>query len=93
MIGLTFRSGTPASALDEVVAALRTLPGVIPEIRRFDVGPDLGLADGNADVALVADFDDADAWRRYQEHPEHVRVIAEHVRPILEHRVACQFEV
>jgi hypothetical protein len=93
VVCLTFRAGTPDAALDELAAGFRALPAAIPEIRHYEVGTDLGLADGNADLTLVADFDDADAWRRYQDHPAHVRVITELVRPIVAHRVASQFEV
>ena len=93
VVCLTFRASTPDAAVDELVAALRALPAAIPEIRHYEVGIDVGLADGNADLTLAADFDDADAWRRYQDHPAHVRVITELVRPIVEHRVASQFEV
>jgi hypothetical protein len=93
VVCLTVRAGTPDAAVADLVAALRTLPGLIPEIRRYDVGADLGLADGNADIVILAEFDDADAWRRYQAHPAHTRVITELVRPIVEHRLASQVEV
>jgi hypothetical protein len=93
VVCLTFRDGTPDAAIEDLVAALRALTTVIPEIRAYEVGGDVGLTDGNAHLALVADFDDADAWRRYQEHPEHVRVITELVRPIVEQRTAAQIEV
>jgi hypothetical protein len=48
---------------------------------------------GNADFAIVADFDDVDAWRVYQDDPEHQRVIAELIRPHLAVRSAAQFHV
>ena len=84
-----------ADATPEAIAAtersLRELPDLIPGIRAFSVGPDLGLVPGTADLALVADFDDAEAWQRYQDHPEHQRVVVDHVRPILATRAAVQF--
>jgi hypothetical protein len=61
---------------------LAALPGRIPEIRSYRFGPDAGLAGGgNDDFALVADFDDAEAYRRYTEHPAH-----RHLRPRLDAR-------
>ncbi|MCG8588138.1 MAG: Dabb family protein [Proteobacteria bacterium] len=73
--------------------ALSSLPASVPEIRRYRFGSDLGLADGNADFAIVADFDDADAWRRYADHPAHKAVITESIAPILADRSAAQIEI
>ena len=73
---------------------LAALPDNIPEIRSYRFGPDVGLAGGgNDDFALVADFDDAEAYRRYAEHPAHRHFIAEHLWPILGGRHAVQYEV
>ena len=48
-----------------LLAELHRLPGAIPEIRQYVVGFDAGLAEGNADLAVVADFDDVEAYRVY----------------------------
>ena len=72
---------------------LAALPGKIPEIRSYRFGPDVGLAGGgNDDFALVADFADAEAYRRYAEHPAHRHLIAELLWPILGGRHAVQYE-
>ncbi|MGK5112691.1 MULTISPECIES: Dabb family protein [unclassified Geodermatophilus] len=75
------------------VAALRRLPEEVGGMTAFAVGPDAGLREGNAHTALVADFPDVEAWRRYAEHPAHLQVIAEHVAPFLAARTAAQYEV
>lgn len=72
--------------------ALAALPALIPELREYRFGDDAGLAEGNHDFAVVADFDDAAGFRAYQEHPEHRRVLTEVVRPLLAARAAVQFE-
>jgi hypothetical protein len=87
---LTWKAGTDAAAIQAVVDGLGRLPVAIPELREYRFGSDLGIADGNADFAIVADFADADAWARYQEHPEHQRVLVELIRPILAARTAAQ---
>jgi hypothetical protein len=73
--------------------ALGALPGEIPQIRAYTFGDDLGVTEGNAQFAVVADFEDQAAWRTYTDHPAHRRVITELVRPILASRAAVQFEV
>jgi hypothetical protein len=51
------------------------------------------LGGGNEDFALVADFDDADAYRRYAEHPAHRHLIATLLMPLLGTRHAVQFTI
>jgi hypothetical protein len=93
VVCLTWRDDTPPGTIEAIEAALGTLPARIPEIRAYSFARDLGLAAGNADFGIVADFDDADAWRTYQDDPEHQRIIAELIRPHLASRTATQFTV
>jgi hypothetical protein len=92
VVCLTWRDGQP-DTIDALEAALVALPACIPEIRAYSFGRDLGLADGNAGFGIVADFDDADGWRTYQQDPEHQRIIVELIRPHLAARTAAQFVV
>ena len=85
-----WKDGTSSAEVDAIVAALRTLPGQIPELRAYDVGGDEGLVPGNANFAVVADVDDAEAWATYRDHPAHRRVIDELITPVLESRTAVQ---
>ncbi|WP_369253245.1 Dabb family protein [Geodermatophilus amargosae] len=77
----------------QTVAALRRLPEQVPGPVAFTVAPDAGLVEGNAHTVLVADFPDAEAFRRYATDPVHLGVVAEHVRPYLAARSAVQYEV
>ncbi|HEV2309042.1 MAG TPA: Dabb family protein [Acidimicrobiia bacterium] len=81
---------TPA-VLDEIVAALRALPGEIPELRAYHVGSDAGLDNANAAFAVVADFDDEPGWRAYMENPVH-RAVRDRMRPLVATRAAVQYE-
>ena len=72
---------------------LSGLPAAIAEIRSYVYGVDAGLAEGNASVAVVADFDDVEGYRVYATHPAHVRVITDLIRPIMTARTAVQHEV
>jgi hypothetical protein len=75
-----------------MVTALLTLPGQLPVIRAYDIALDAGLVEGNWDASVVADFDDEDGWRTYTADPEHQRIIAELIKPILADRAAVQIE-
>jgi hypothetical protein len=90
-----FRWKADATAADvsRVEAALRDLPGKIPCIQSYRFGRDLGLQEGNADFALVADFADEDGLKTYSDHPEHQTVLRELIRPIMERRDAIQYVI
>lgn len=87
---LGLREATDSDAVAALVDALRNLPEEIPELRAYEIGLDAGLAEGNATVGVVADFDDEAGYLVYRDHPAHVAVIADHIRPILESRAAIQ---
>jgi hypothetical protein len=74
------------------VEALRRLREDVGGMTSLVVADDAGLAEGNASTVLIADFPDADAFRRYAQDPLHQAVIAEHVRPWLAARSAVQYE-
>ncbi|WP_436763339.1 Dabb family protein [Streptosporangium sp. V21-05] len=76
-----------------VATELGKLPGAITEIRSYTLGPDAGLNPGNHRFALVADFDSAEDFVVYRDHPLHQAAIAEYIKPIVASRAAAQFEV
>lgn len=76
-----------------VESGLLELPGLIPEIRDYKFGADVRVSEGNFDLAVVADFDDVDAYYVYRDHPDHLAVINERIRPILAARAAVQHEI
>lgn len=88
-----WNAGTTPDQVEALSRGLAALPGVIPEIRRYRFGPDAALAEGNHDFAVVAELDDAEAYRRYAEHPAHRELIASLLRPLLGTRSAVQVVV
>jgi hypothetical protein len=87
-----WNEGTTPGQVGEVAAALRELPGLIPEIRSFKCGPDVGVNAGGWDFAVVAEFDSIDDKTSYRYHPEHQRVITDLVAPIRADRAAVQYD-
>ncbi len=76
----------------QVAAELRRLPALLPVLRAYHVGPDLGLAGGNFEFAVVADFDDLEGYQVYRDNPEHREIIGKFIQPIAAQRAAVQYE-
>jgi Stress responsive A/B Barrel Domain len=92
VVMFAFKDGTTEVQKEALAAALHQLPELIPEIRSYCFGRDLGLRDDNYDFVLTADFDDADGFLVYSDHPDHLNAIAEFAAPIAKTRAAVQFE-
>jgi hypothetical protein len=75
-----------------VATELSRLPGVIPALRGYAMGTDIGVNEGNWDFAVTADFDDLDGYLAYRDDPTHRAIIAEHIAPIIGRRAAVQFQ-
>ena len=90
---LTFNAGTSEDTVAEIATALRRLPALIPELRDYRVGPDLGVDTGNATFVVIADLDDVAGYLAYRDHPDHVAVAREHILPILAARTAAQYAI
>lgn len=89
---LRFNEQTTDAEKQALLEALARLPEAIPQIRRYEFGLDLGIA-GNADFALVADFDSAENWRIYRDHPDHQVVARDYVAPITAEAIRVQYLV
>lgn len=76
-----------------IVEGLRGLPALVPEIRSYSVGVDVGLAEGNYDLVVVGDFDDVDGYKAYSANADHQAVISERIKPFMAARSAVQYAV
>jgi hypothetical protein len=63
-------------AFAEIAEALGALPALIPEIKAFHIGADLGDVAENWDVSLIIDFAGTAELETYQTHPEHLKAAA-----------------
>ena len=88
---LTWVDDVSPEQIQAVTDGLRPLPSLIPELRDYRVGPDLGIDDGTASFVVIGDFDDADGYRAYRDHPAHRAVGVDHILPILAARRAAQY--
>lgn len=86
-----FKPGTSAEEIKIISAATQQLK--IPGMRVLLMGPDLGLKEGNMSYAVVADFDDAAAYRAFDTDPEHERIRRELTRPVFVRYERVQFYI
>ena len=88
---LKFVDDTSTEQITTIRDELNKLPGIISEIKHYEIGIDKGLADGNASIAVIGDFDSPEAYLVYANHPAHLAVVIERIKPILAQRSAIQF--
>ena len=79
------------ASIAELAAALRAL--TVEGMDWIDVEPDLGLREGNADLAVVADFNSIEAYHRYDQDEEHNRIRRELAGPITAWISRVQFRI
>jgi len=77
----------------QIADELRTLPPLMNGLHAFHVGPDAGIIEGNFDFALVADFDDAESYLAYRDHPAHRALVDKVTSPITRQRVSVQYQL
>jgi hypothetical protein len=68
------------------------LPSLVPTLRDFRFGSDIGVNEGNFDFAVSASFDDLAGYLAYRDNPDHRAMIRDHILPIAASRAAVQFE-
>ncbi len=71
---------------------LETLKSMIPEIEVIEVGINENPSAVAYDVVLYSEFKDEEAFKIYQDHPEHMKV-AEFVGKINDDRVVVDYMV
>ena len=72
---------------------LEGLKGKIPGLIDIKVNTEGRLASSTADLMLDSTFENAEAFKGYSKHPEHVAVADSKVRPYTASRSCRDFEV
>ena len=85
-----FKPQTSPAEIHQLAEGLASLPEQIEEIREFRFGTDVIHSESSYDFCLVSSFDDLDALKRYQVHPEHQKVVA-HVKNVTSSVFAVDF--
>jgi hypothetical protein len=93
LVLLAWKPEATAAQKAAAAAQLAMLPTLVPVIRAFATGPSLGLRPDSYDFAVSADFDNADDYLTYRDHPLHVALVEQYITPIRADGAAIQFEL
>ncbi len=83
----------PAATEDQRAAwyaAVRGLCDGAPEVQSYTLGTNVGSGPNHHDAALVADFADMAAFRRYVDGPAHKDYVQTHAIPVVDTLAAIQ---
>ncbi len=92
IVFMKFKKGITDKNIAELEKLMAALPGRIPEIKEYLFGRDIVHSERSYDFALISAFDDLDALKRYQPHPDHQPVLAK-VKELSEAILAVDFKV
>ena len=87
-----FKTGTPDSTIAEISSELTDLKSRIPEIKYLTFGENFSNRNKGFNYGLVSRFDTRSDLEIYQKHSDHVRVVNENIKPVLDDIVAVDFE-
>ena len=91
IVFMKFKAEVTEADIAGLKKELGGLPAVIPEIKAFEFGQDILHTERSWDFALVSAFDDLEAMKRYQVHPDH-QVVLKKVRAMCESIVVVDFK-
>ena len=93
LVTFTWQDGVSTEQVEELDGRLSTLPALLPELRAYHHGSDLGLRSGNADYGVCALVDSEADVLAYLDHPEHRRIVQDVITPMRAQRLAVQIRV
>jgi hypothetical protein len=92
VVFMKFKEETTDGQISDLERSLGALPAVIPEIKLYEHGRDVVRSERSYDFCLVSAFEDLEALKRYQVHPDHVAVLNK-VREMCGSILAVDFEM
>lgn len=84
--------GTSSEAAQKAKTILEGLLGVVPTLKKIEIGFNINPDSTCSDLALYSEFDSWDAFVEYRDHPEHKKV-GEFIRVIASGRSSIDYEV
>ncbi len=87
-----FKDGTDSERKQAVLEAFQKLPSLIPEVKAFRCGLDLELLEGNAGLAVIAEFASVEDFMAYSTHAAHAEVVFPVCGEVMASYATSQFE-
>ncbi len=87
-----FRDGVDERDRLEMKRRLEALLGVVPTLRKIEVGLDVSGKPAAMDMVLCTEFQTLEDLQAYAVHPEHRKVV-EFVKPLVSDRAVVDYEV
>ncbi|NTW36611.1 MAG: Dabb family protein [Syntrophobacteraceae bacterium] len=91
VVFMKFKEETTDAQISDLEQSLGALPASISEIKLYELGRDIIHSERSYDFCLVSAFENLDALKRYQVHPDHV-VVLNKVREMCSSILAVDFE-
>ena len=79
-----FKADTPAEQIAQMQEAIHSLKGKVPTLRYIQFGPNLSDRSAGYSHVLVSRFDSLADVDAYIDHPDHVAVVRDIVKPWVE---------
>lgn len=92
VILVRWNDGATEQMKKDVATGLLGLRQEIDLIRDIRLGEDLRIRPDNFDFAVSVDFDSRDDYLTYRDHPAHLRVVKELIRPAMAERAGAVFD-
>jgi len=89
---MKFNSDVEDSDIKDLESSLNSLPDTIVEIHTYEFGRDVVRSERSYDFALVSLFANLPALKRYQNHPDHLKVL-EKLKKLCQNIITADFEV
>jgi hypothetical protein len=90
LVVFRLKPATSDAVVADIDSALAELPSLIPGLRGYQFGRDVGGRDGNGDYAVTALVDDDAAVTAYLTNEHHLRISRELIAPHVESKVGIQ---
>ena len=90
VVSMKFKSEVTEADIVDLEKSLDELPNAITEIQMYELGRDVLHTERSYDFAIVALFANEEALKRYQKHPEHLKVL-EKIKKLCESVVTVDF--
>lgn len=92
IVMVTYKPEATPAQRSAMQAAIVAFEEQIPEVRSLTCGDNIGSGPNHHDFAIVADFDDLPAFRRYIESDAHKAYVEIYAKVVVEKLAAIQHE-